>query len=213
MFVRFRSPSSFRRRSSTSAGGSASCPSSSPGSTTAPSPWPGRSGRSPATRFFFRSASFPKTSSSRRAGVALSPATGGAVVDETFMTTVPGIFPAETSFRSTTWPTGLPSRDSKRGRTPPGSPGGTPGNGRRRPASPPERGSSMRPAADRPARNGRSRPLFPDRGAAPERLDRGPRPIERNDAVPEKISPPPSLGASADRGEGRDRGGPGGFGP
>lgn len=34
----------------------------------------------------------PENELSRRAGVALSPETGGAVVDETFMTTVPGIF-------------------------------------------------------------------------------------------------------------------------
>ncbi|MCC7295530.1 MAG: FAD-dependent oxidoreductase, partial [Acidobacteria bacterium] len=34
----------------------------------------------------------PENELSRRAGVVLSPATGGAVVDEMFMTTVPGIF-------------------------------------------------------------------------------------------------------------------------
>ena len=53
--------------------------------------WPGRSGKSPAIPCSFRSGSFPKTNFRTGGGRAV-PVTGGAVVDETFMTSVPGIF-------------------------------------------------------------------------------------------------------------------------
>jgi Thioredoxin reductase len=150
----------------------------------------------------------PENELSRRAGVVLSPATGGAVVDETFMTTVPGIFflrqrPPDPRRGRRGFPRGVRSGEECRP-VRPGGRRGPGGSGRDRGRS----GDQVCPAADRPARNGRSRPSFPGRGAAPERLDRGLRPVERNDAVPEKISPPPSLGASADHGENGDRGGP-----
>ena len=155
----------------------------------------------------------PENELSKRAGVELSPATGGAVVDERFMTSVPGIFSCGNVLQIhdvADWASleGFEAGKNAAAFVRDGLPAG---EKIVRIAS----GDGIRYVLPQVIRRGVAGVdlHFRVTRAPAERLDRGTGRVDGYDAFPEEISPAPAFGASKAEAEERARRGHGGFGP